>query len=215
MSSRVVRLGNGGAASSLNWREVRQGQTEESGAEATPDWEAQIAELQQAMETRAREAHAAGFREGEAAARNRAQAEMQALIERTAKTIDELSSLRGRLRREAETDVLRLSLAIARRILRRELAVDPDAMRGIVVAALEKLQGKEISRVKVHPSHAAVLSNCLKTMRSGALIELIADPARQPGSVVFETERGNLDASVETQLQEIERGLTDRLRRQS
>ncbi len=38
---------------------------------------------------------------------------------------------------------------------------------------------------------------------------------REPGAVVFETERGNLDASVESQLQEIERGLADRLRRQS
>ena len=28
----------------------------------------------------------------------------------------------------------------------------------------------------------------------------------EPGAVVFETERGNLDASVETQLREIERG---------
>jgi len=30
--------------------------------------------------------------------------------------------------------------------------------------------------------------------------------------VVFETQRGSLDASVETQLQEIGRGLADRLR---
>ncbi len=44
---------------------------------------------------------------------------------------------------------------------------------------------------------------------------MIADPSRQPGDVVFETERGNLDASVDSQLLEIERGLTDRLRKHS
>jgi flagellar biosynthesis/type III secretory pathway protein FliH len=33
--------------------------------------------------------------------------------------------------------------------------------------------------------------------------------------VIFETRHGNLDASVDSQLQEIERGLADRLRRQS
>jgi flagellar biosynthesis/type III secretory pathway protein FliH len=32
------------------------------------------------------------------------------------------------------------------------------------------------------------------------------------GTVIFETDRGNLDASVESQLREIERGLGDRLR---
>jgi flagellar biosynthesis/type III secretory pathway protein FliH len=33
--------------------------------------------------------------------------------------------------------------------------------------------------------------------------------------VVFETERGNLDASVDAQLREIERGLADCLRRRA
>jgi flagellar biosynthesis/type III secretory pathway protein FliH len=51
--------------------------------------------------------------------------------------------------------------------------------------------------------------------KTGAEIEVLGDPSREPGSVVFETTRGNLDASVESQLREIERGLTDRLRRTS
>jgi flagellar biosynthesis/type III secretory pathway protein FliH len=46
-------------------------------------------------------------------------------------------------------------------------------------------------------------------------VEVIADPSRAVGTVIFETQHGNLDASVESQLQEIERGLADRLRRQS
>ena len=33
--------------------------------------------------------------------------------------------------------------------------------------------------------------------------------------MVFETNQGNLDASVDSQLQEIERGLADHLRKQS
>jgi flagellar biosynthesis/type III secretory pathway protein FliH len=39
------------------------------------------------------------------------------------------------------------------------------------------------------------------------------DPALEHGAAVFETTRGNLDASVETQLREIGQGLTDRLDR--
>jgi flagellar biosynthesis/type III secretory pathway protein FliH len=44
---------------------------------------------------------------------------------------------------------------------------------------------------------------------------VIPDATLAPGSVVFETNQGNLDASVESQLQEIERGLADHLRKQS
>src|SRR5471030_2372000 len=116
---------------------------------------------------------------------------------------------------EAEADLVKLALAIARRGLRRELAIDPEALHGLVLAALEKLQGQEICRVKVHPSHAAMVTECLRQIVTGAAVEVIPDPSREPGAIVFETERGNLDASVESQLQEIERGLADRLKRPS
>jgi flagellar assembly protein FliH len=150
-------------------------------------------------------------REGEAAGRNRAAAELQPVIERLSRTIHEIAGLRARMRREAESDLLRLATAIARRVLRREIAVDPDAMHGLVLGALEKLQSQEIARVRVHPAHAALVTACLRQMVAGSLVEVIADPSREPGAVIFETDRGNLDASVESQLREIERGLADRL----
>jgi flagellar assembly protein FliH len=136
---------------------------------------------------------------------------MEPVMERLERTITELCGLRARLRKEAETDLVRLALAIARRILRRELAVDPDALHGLVLGALEKLQGQEICRVRVHPSHAGMVSGCLRQMAAVAPVEVLPDASRELGTVIFETERGNLDASVETQLREIERGLSDRL----
>ena len=48
-----------------------------------------------------------------------------------------------------------------------------------------------------------------------AALEIIADPQLTPGSALFETARGELDASVGTQLDEIQRGLTDLVRRRS
>src|SRR5206468_3414461 len=99
--------------------------------------------------------------------------------------------------------------AIARRVLRRELAIDPEALHGLVLGALEKLQGQELTRARVHPAHAALVSACLARAGGASPVEVLPDPAREPGSVIFETQRGNLDASIESQLQEIERGLAD------
>jgi flagellar assembly protein FliH len=171
-------------------------------------------DLSHQLDQRIQEAHAAGFREGEAAGRSHAAASLQPVIERLSATIQEIAGLRARMRREAEADLLRLAAAIARRVLRREIAVDPDAMHGLVLGALEKLQSQEISRVRVHPQHAALVSACLRQMVAGSPVEVIPDPSREPGAVIFETERGNLDASVESQLREIERGLADRLQTQ-
>jgi flagellar assembly protein FliH len=213
MSSKVLRADDRQPVSPLVWRRVGTGPAGGAGELAADP--SGLAQKEIADQQRLREAHAAGVREGETAGRSRAAAELQPVVERLARSIQEISNLRARLRREAEADVVQLALAIARRVMRRELAVDPDALRGLVIAALEKLQGQEIARVRVHPSHLAMVTSCLQQTLSGGQVEVLPDPAREPGSVIFETTRGNLDASVDAQVQEIERGLADRLRTQS
>jgi flagellar assembly protein FliH len=164
------------------------------------------------IENRIREAQAAGVKEGEAAGKAKAAVEMQPVMERLARSIEEIAKFRPRLRREAEQDLIRLAMAIARRIIRRELAIDPEALHGLILGALEKLQGQEICRVRVHPSHVAAVTACLKQIAAASPVEVIPDASREVGTVIFETDHGNLDASVESQLREIERGLGDRLR---
>jgi len=215
MSSKVFLPGDPQPASPVVWRQVGSAATAAPAGEPAPDWAARIAQLELQYQQKVREAHAAGVHEGEIAGRNRAAADFQPVVERLGRSIQEIANLRTRLRREAESDVVQLALAIARRILRREVSADPDALRGLVIAALEKLQGQEISRVKVHPSHVATVKSCLERSVTAGQVDVIADASRAPGSVIFETIRGNLDASVDSQLQEIERGLADRLRRQS
>ena len=221
MSSKLILPEDHPLVAPMVFRQIASGrgaqpgkpETHPGGSDSGSDYAAQIAQLQRQAEERVAEARAAGVKEGETAGRNRAAAELQPVVERLSRAIEEIAGLRPRLRREAENDMVKLSLAIARRILRRELAVDPEAVHGLVLAALEKLQGQEICRVKVHPSLVAPVAACLRKGLAGAVIEVVADPSREPGAVLFETARGNLDASVESQFQEIERGLTDRLGR--
>ena len=215
MSSRLVGPDAPHSVEPMRWRIVGPdesgGTLFAAGMPLTPPGEG--SEFERRIEQRVREAYAAGLREGEASASRRAEGELRPVIERLARSVEEISSLRARLRREAEQDLIRLALAIARRILGRELAVDPDAVHGLIVAALEKLRAQEICRVRVHPAHQAAVAACLKRIITDSTPEVISDPACEPGTVILETERGKLDASVESQLQEIERGLTDRLRR--
>jgi len=219
MSSKVFPLGDNRIVSPVVWRLVGSAtmaqDTKEPSPDAAQDAAAQMAQLETQYQQKVRDARAAGVREGEIAGRNRAAAELQPVLERLTRSVQEIANLRTRLRREAEADVVQLAQAIARRVVHRELTADADALRGLVIAALEKLQGQELSRVKVHPQHAAMVKSCLQQAVKGGQVEVLPDQSRELGSVVFETTRGNLDASVESQLQEIERGLADRLRRQS
>jgi flagellar assembly protein FliH len=216
MSSRVLMRDDPRPVEQFVWRQAhtppsRVEQALPASAAADP---APAERLRREWEQRVADAHAAGQREGEAAGRARAAAEMESALGRLAATLDELAALRARLRREAEADTVKLAIAIARRVIRRELAVDPEALHGLVLAALEKLQGQEICRVRVHPQHVAAIAALLRKSAGGAVIEVLPDASRDPGAALFETDRGNLDASVESQLGEIERGLADTLRKQ-
>ncbi len=215
MSSRVLPPDGSPQATPVTWRQVHTGREEARrvAGELQKEFDSRAVELERQFEERVREARAAGVREGEAAGRSRAAAELQPVVEHLARTIDELGRHRARLRREAESELVQLALAIARRVLRRELTVDPEALHGLVLASLEKLELQEICRVRVHPSLAGRVAAALPSSYTGAPIDVVPDPSCDPGGVIFETTRGNLDASVETQLREIERGLSDRLRR--
>src|SRR5208283_17448 len=169
--------------------------------------------IERQMNERAQAAHKKGVAEGEAAGRQQATAQFNTALEKISRTAAEIASLKPRLHHEAEEDVVKLAIAIARRILYREITTDPAALVGLVRAALDKLDGREVQRLRANPQDAPVLQQHLQQIGTPRKIEVVADASLQRGSAVFETTHGSLDASAETQLNEIDRGFTDLLKR--
>ncbi|HYP06098.1 MAG TPA: FliH/SctL family protein [Bryobacteraceae bacterium] len=172
-----------------------------------------IAELERSLEAQVRQARERGFQDGMQAGRDTASAEVKPVMDRLLQTISDLVGMRARIRKETEGDLVTLTIAIARRVLRRELSVDPEAIHGVVKAALSKMQLKEINVIRTNPEHTAAVRAYLERAGLGSGIEIVADGTLPVGGVLLETKRGNLDASVDTQLKEIERGFADRLGR--
>ena len=132
-------------------------------------------------------------------------------MDRMAASIAEFATLRSRIRQEAEQDLVRLSLAVARKILHRELTVDPQSLLGVVKAAIEKIEMREVQRIRLHPNEWKAVHPALESMGLPPSVEIVSDGSLERGSVLIDTVRGELDGSVYTQLQEIERGFADRL----
>jgi len=153
------------------------------------------------------EAYQRGLRDGETAAAQKTTGQAMAKVEQLSRSIEQLALHRAKIQREAEPELVRLALAIARRILRRELTIDPESLLGVLKAGLEKIESAEIHRVRVHPEHAAILTRLLEG--SARAVEIVADPGLPVGAVIFETSRGSIDTGLETQLKEIERGFAD------
>jgi flagellar assembly protein FliH len=157
------------------------------------------------------EAYQQGLAEGRVIGRQQASSELQPVLERLSRSIAEVSTVRGNLRRQAEKDLVKLSIAIARRVLHRELTLDAESLEGLIKVALEKLDSREMTRVRVHPDQEAMMRTLLSRFGQGK-VELVPDTALNKGDVLLDTTNGTIDASVDSQLREIERGLVDRVR---
>jgi flagellar assembly protein FliH len=171
--------------------------------------EQQLREVEGQIPQRIEQARQAGLREGEAAGHARAMATVDAAIQKLARAAAEVSGFRAAFRRESEQELVKLSLAIARKVLRRELTVDPSALQGVIKAALESLNASEIHRIRLAAPDAAVLERHLLAMGLPQAIEVCPDATLERGAVLFETVRGLVDAGIQTQLGEIERGFAD------
>jgi flagellar assembly protein FliH len=171
---------------------------------------AQLAQSEQRRQFEVQQARQDGFNDGVRQARSEGEVELRAAMERVTNTLTELATTKRRIRNDAEAELLKLSLAIARRVIHREIALDPEALAGVVHAALQKLQTREVSRVRVFPAAADSVRLAIERA-GGPTVEVFPDPSLRTGDLLFETSLGQLDASVESQLQEIGRGLADRL----
>jgi flagellar assembly protein FliH len=161
------------------------------------------------IEERVAAARQQGFEEGQAAIRQTFAAQVEAMQMKLARSIEELTGFRPRYRREAEQDVVALALAVARRILHRELTMAPEALLGLVKAALDKMEAREVHQVRVSRQDAARVRQFFEQMGLPHRVEVIGDASLAAGGVILESGRGILDASVDTQLAEIERGFAD------
>jgi flagellar assembly protein FliH len=153
------------------------------------------------------------FVEGIAAGRQQAEEQIRPAMEGLAQALAELSRLKETTHEQATKDLVHLAISIAARVIHREVAIDPDALAGLVKAAFMKVQSREINRVSMHPALEGLVRKSLEQCGAPKNLVLAPDTGLKPGEVFFETAQGNLDASVETQLAEIERGLIDKLDR--
>jgi len=211
MSSKLMR-GSAIATEPVAWRRVSSAEAIAGAGpgdpEATPDLPGSP-QAEGDVEERLAAARQQGFEEGQAAIRQTCAAEVEAMQMKLARSIEELTGSRLRSRREAEQDVVALALAVARRILHRELTMAPEALLGLVKAALDKMEAREVHQVRVSRQDAAMVRQFFEQMGLPQRVEVIADTSLAPGGVILESGRGLLDASVDTQLAEIERGFAD------
>ncbi len=107
-----------------------------------------------------------------------------------------------------ESEVVKLALAIAARVLHREAKLDPLLLSGVVRVALEKVA--EDSTTVLHvPASELEMWQRVFVIDAESSLQLVSDERLGPGECVLNTNVGKVELGVSAQLEEIERGFFD------
>jgi flagellar biosynthesis/type III secretory pathway protein FliH len=146
-------------------------------------------------------------REAHAVAMKRAEDQHR---QNSAKLLDQFAQERDRYLQSIEKEVVKLALAVAARILRREAQMDPLLLTGAVRVALGQLSGSTQARVRVPLAELELWKETVALLPNLALQpQVVAGEEMRLGDCMIETSLGSVDLGIRSQLGEIERGFFD------
>jgi flagellar assembly protein FliH len=120
----------------------------------------------------------------------------------------ELEALQRRECRHFEKELVDLALAVARKIVGREVAVNPEAVAGMLRDALSRIEHAGSLSIRMHPDDlqrlADVQPRLLEGLADPARVRFEADPAISAGGCFIESEAGDIDARLEHRFRVLE-----------
>ena len=133
------------------------------------------------------------------------------LADQVAALIESFAQERDSYLQTAEREVVKLALAVAARILRREAQMDPLLLTGAVRVALGQLSKTTQVRLLVPAAELDLWTEAIALLPNLALKPtVLAGEGMRLGDCAIESELGSVDLGIRAQLAEIERGFFDR-----
>lgn len=162
---------------------------------------AQAAAEAEAMREHAR---AEGLQDGLAAGREQGAREVSAAVSALAEARSALQSMQDELAAAIEHDAIELGLALAAKILAGAAQARPELIAESVQGALRRMGARRRVTVLVNPQDLELVERTLRAEGVEQTLEgldLQAEERVAPGASIVRSEEGEVDASVQTQLE--------------
>jgi flagellar assembly protein FliH len=153
------------------------------------------------------EARQAGWEAGYAEAQQVVDSQLSEILADVHSIADSAVEAKSRFLRESQAEMGRLAVAIAKKIIGKELTVNPRAVTDIVAQTIEAANVQGACYIRVNPQDYEILGPLWDAIPSlqppGHTWELVADKHISRGSCLIETNGGIIDARLETQLAQV------------
>ncbi|MGE3841613.1 MAG: FliH/SctL family protein [Vicinamibacterales bacterium] len=223
MSSRARLVSAGSRIESFDWKDVSTGDASGSvpaasrplapsperspaAVESTPEPELKP-EQQARLAALERDAFAKGYAQGERAGMEAGAKRIEAMLRRLSQTLEELGQLRQTIAKETEREVVQLALALARRIVHREVTLDPTLVAAMAHVALEKVGETTPATIRLNPDDYTAVSAQRGQNWEGARVTILPDPAVTRGGCVVQSDFGQVDGALDAQFEQMTRAL--------
>ena len=165
--------------------------------------EAKQKALQEAAETAESEIE----RRAEERAEQKASEKLAALLPVIQKLSEELACQYGEWTVRWENEAIRLSAAIAKRIIQRQVLIQPDAASSMIQQALKLISDVEQLEIRLHPTDLQRLEDhaepFVKAIVGCRDVTFVPDESLGRGSCVAVSKHGTLDARLDTLVDQI------------
>jgi flagellar assembly protein FliH len=166
-----------------------------------------VGELEEVERRAYEEAYAKGREAGIASAlteQQKATAQLKAQIARLEQICSALAQPLQDVDAQVEAELLNLALTVARQLVRRELRIDPAQVIAIIreTVALLPAATRDV-RVHLHPEDATVVRERLAATTAERAWSIVEDPVTTRGGCRVTTETAQIDARLETRINEV------------
>ncbi|MPM20340.1 hypothetical protein SDC9_66769 [bioreactor metagenome] len=172
---------------------------------------------QQAYEAGRQEGYQAGYNEGVLKGKEQAVIEMtnevSRAVEKAQNILDSAQQAYKETIIEAEREIIKIALAVTRKILAREMDENPTVVLPIVKAALEKVRDQEHIVIRVSPEDYDLVIQAKRDLqimigRESAL-SVVNDHTVSQSSCMIDTSYGTVDASIDTQFEAVKKAIEE------
>ena len=136
-------------------------------------------------------------------------AEIRSARKALQQAVKKIQEIQGQFITEAQQQLVDLSIEIAKKVLMQEIQADRHQIDPIVTEALSRVPDRTDVVVHLHPDD---LARCEQAGESDEAsdkntVSFVADPKVQRGGCLLQTSRGDIESSIDGQLEEIAQAL--------
>ena len=162
-----------------------------------------------------KKAHQEAYEEGLRQAQQEIEGDRQAAIQQSQALLEEARQSKLKVFRSCEGDIVRLVMAMVKKVIAGELNTNPDIIINILQEAIDFLDRPENITVYVNPQE---VENILEVMDKGYLtdigtnhinMDIKADERVSRGGCLLESDAGSVDAQLETRIASVNNAIQE------